>query len=97
MFLEAIRLDPERRSERELQLIGDLVSRLWNAGSYHCRQAFLAKEGVPTGFKLEALMKETPEHRQVPSDIAQEVLKKLSEAWRSYFALRKKCQASPAA
>ncbi len=50
MFSEAIRLDPVRRSERELRLIGDRVSRLGNAGNYRCRQAFLAKEGVPTGF-----------------------------------------------
>jgi transposase len=96
MFSETIRLDPVRRPERELRIIGDLVSRLWNAGNYRCRQAFLAKEGVPTGFTLEAVMKETPEYRQLPSDIAQEVLKKLSEAWRSYFALRTKWQANPA-
>ena len=56
--------------------------------NYRCRQAFLAKDGVPTGFNREALMKETPEDRQLPSGMAQEVLKKRSEAWRSSFALR---------
>jgi transposase len=73
----------------KVRLNGDRVSRLWNAANYVCRQAFLAKEGVPVGSKLER-RKQVPEYRQLPSDIAQEVLKKLSEAWSSYWKLRVK-------
>ena len=87
---EKVRLDPTRRTKPELRLLGDRVSRLWNAANYKCRQAFLAKTGVPVGATLEALMKDEPDYRQLPSDIAQEVLKKLSEAWKSYFELRQK-------
>lgn len=87
---ETVRLDPSSKGEATLRLLGDRVSRLWNAANYACRQAFLAKAGVPTGSKLEKLMAGTPEYRQLPSDIAQETLKKLSEAWKSYFALRTK-------
>ena len=83
-----VRIDPTKHSGAELRVFGDRVSRLWNAGNYRCRQGFIAKEGVPTGSRLEDLMKDTPEYRQLPSDVAQETLKKLSEAWTSYFELR---------
>jgi transposase len=85
---ETVRLDPTCRSEAELRLLGDRVSRLWNSANYLCRQAFLAKQGVPLGAALERRINLTPEYRQLPSDIAQEVAKKLSEAWKSYFELR---------
>jgi len=91
-----IRLDPPKRHVEDLKILGDRVSRLWNAANYLCRQNFFAKAGVPIGFKLEAAMKDTPDYRQLPSDIAQETLKKLSEAWKSYFKLRSKWSADPA-
>jgi putative transposase len=90
-----IRVDPTINSKPELQVVGDRVSRLWNSGNYLCRQHFLNKKGVPVGVNLENLMKATPEYRQLPSDVAQETLKKLSEAWRSYFALRAKWNKDP--
>ncbi len=92
---EVVRIDPSRKGEALLRLVGDRVSRLYNAANYRCRQAFLGNEGVPAGARLEKLMKATPEYRQLPSDIAQEVLKKLSEAWKSYFALRAKWKKDP--
>lgn len=97
MFSDVVRLDPTRRTEPELRLLGDRVSRLWNSANYHCRQEFLAKRGVPTGVRLETAVKDSDEYRQLPSDIAQEILKKLSEAWTSYFELRAKWAADPRA
>jgi transposase len=93
---ESIRLDPAKPGLNELRLVGDRVSRLWNAANYRCRQDFLAKQGVPLGSKLEKLMTGEPEYRQLPSDIAQEILKKLSEAWKAFFALRKRWAKDPA-
>jgi len=90
-----VRIDPTRRSGTELRVVGDRVSRLWNAANYLCRQRFIAKEGVPTGSSLQELMKGTPEYRQLPSDVAQETLNKLSEAWKSYFKLRAKWSEAP--
>ncbi len=90
-----VRIDPTRRSGTELRVVGDRVSRLWNAANYLCRQGFIAKEGVPTGSSLQELMKGTPEYRQLPSDVAQETLNKLSEAWKSYFKLRAKWSEAP--
>ena len=77
---ETVRLDTRGRSEAELRLMGDRVSRLWNSANYLCRQSFLAREGVPVGAELERRTKASPEYPQLPSDVAQEVLKKLSEA-----------------
>jgi transposase len=90
-----VRLDPNVSMNAELKLIGDRVSCLWNAANYICRQHFLAKQGVPTGANLEKEMKDSDDYRRLPSDIAQETLKKLSEAWKSYFQLRKRWSANP--
>ena len=94
--INTIRLDPGKRQTDELKILGDRVSRLWNAANYICRQRFLAYQRVPLGFNLETQMKAQPEYRQLPSDIAQETLKKLSEAWKSYFQLRSLWRADPA-
>jgi transposase len=95
MRSDTIRVDPAKAGAGELRLVGDRVSCLWNAANFRCRKAFLANEGVPLGSALERLMKDTPEYRRLPSDIAQETLKKLSEAWKSYFKLREKWVATP--
>jgi putative transposase len=72
-----IRLDPAKAGQAELRLVGDRVSCLWNSANFLCRKAFMAKEGVPLGTALERLMKDAPEYRRLPSDVAQETLKKL--------------------
>jgi putative transposase len=79
-----MRIDPTKKQVQDLRLLGDRVSRLYNAANYECRQSFLKNEGVPTGPELERRMGKTHEYKSLPSDIAQEVLKKLSEAWKSY-------------
>ena len=71
LVCETVRLDPGKRQVVEYRLLGDRVSRLWNAANYVCRQCFLAKEGVPVGSALEKRMKDSPDYRQLPSDIAQ--------------------------
>lgn len=85
-----VRLLPGRDAERTLRLLGDRVSALWNAANYACRQAFLSGGKVPGYAALCADLKTHETYRALPSDIAQEVLKKLSEAWKSYFALRER-------
>jgi putative transposase len=83
-----LRLLPDKAQESELRLLGDRVSALWNAANHCSRQACLAGERVPTYISLCAEFASHPAYKALPSDIAQETLKKLSEAWRSYFALR---------
>lgn len=83
-----LRIKPDRADGRVLDEVGDRVSALWNSGNWICRQAFLAKSGVPGYTQLCADLNSSVDYRRLPSDIAQEVLKKLCEAWRSFFALR---------
>ncbi|MDB5788588.1 MAG: transposase, OrfB family, partial [Caballeronia mineralivorans] len=71
-------------------MLGERVSRLYNAGNYLCRQAFIAGKPIPS---YATLCKRLPveyeaDYRALPSDIAQEVIKKLAEAWKSFRALR---------
>ena len=82
------RLLPNREDERTLRLLGDRVSALWNTANYVCRQAFLAKHPVPGYTALCATLRPHETYAALPSDVAQEVVKKLAEAWRGYGQLR---------
>jgi len=74
---------------RILETLGDRCAALWNAANFRCRQAFLKGEPVPSYATLCAEFQNHPAYRALPSDIAQEVLKKLRKAWNSFFALRR--------
>src|SRR5262245_5353747 len=82
------RLDPTPDDASALTILGDRVSALWNAANYTCRQSFLAGTGVPSYPALYRAFRSQPSYRALPSDIAQETLKKLREAWVSFFGLR---------
>jgi hypothetical protein len=84
-----VRLRRDKSKEFVLSEIAERVDRLWNAANYVCRQRYIKGEGVP-GYS--ALCKLIPkaypvDYARLPSEVAQEVLKKLSEAWASFFAL----------
>jgi putative transposase len=87
-----LKLLHSQKNHEILQTIGIRVSKLWNAANYICRQNYINKKPVPGYSKLCSIIpKLYPEdYKALPSDIAQEVLKKLSEAWQSYFALLKR-------
>ena len=84
-----VRLLPDKRTVEILRAVGDRASALWNAANYVCRQAFIKHEKVPSYSALCALMKGSPDYRALPTHIGQEVLKKLSKSWISFFALRR--------
>lgn len=69
-----------------LKTLGDRCAVLWNAANFRCRQAFLKGEPVPSYATLCAEFQDHPAYKALPSDIAQEVLKKLRKAWNSFFA-----------
>jgi len=71
-----------------MHLLGDRVSALWNAANYACRQGFFVGEKIPSYHSLCCAFQDHDAYRALPSDVAQEVLKVLREAWSSYFALR---------
>ena len=90
-----LRLVPSREEEALLRVLGERVSRLWNAANYLCRRAFLAGKPVPGYATLCArlVVEYETDYYALPSDIAQETLKKLAEAWKGFRALRKEWKA----
>lgn len=89
MKTNRVRLDPSEPQLQQLQVLGDRVSALWNAANYSCRQLFIAGDKMPSYNSLDGVFRSHNAFRALPSDIAQETLKKLAEAWKSFFALRK--------
>lgn len=84
-----LRLLPNREQNAVLQELADRTAALWNAANYRCRQA-LAQGGPVPGYEtLCAEFVSHPAYRALPSDMAQETLKKVAAAWRSFFALRR--------
>jgi hypothetical protein len=92
MRTNRLRLTPDKEQQDTLRTLGDRVSALWNVANYRCRQSFFAGRRVPGYSALCAELKTHEAYRELPSDVAQEVLKKMSEAWKSYFELRGKWQ-----
>jgi transposase len=89
MKTNIVRLRRHKGNHVTLSEIAERVDRLWNAANYVCRQRFIKGERVP-GYS--ALCKLIPtmyplDYGRLPSDVAQEVLKKLTEAWASFYKL----------
>lgn len=86
-----LRLKPSCEEEVVLRALGERVSRLWNAANYLCRQAFLGGKPIPSYATLCARLpvEYEADYRSLPSDIAQETLKKLAETWKSFRAVRR--------
>lgn len=81
-----VRALPDKNQKQVLETLGNRCAALWNAVQYRCRQAFLKSEPVPSYEPLCSEFKEHPAYRALPTDIAQEVIKKASKAWNSFFA-----------
>jgi transposase len=84
-----IKLCPDSSQRQTLKLLGNRVSALWNAANFHCREVFIKGGKIPSYSRLCSIFKNSPDYKALPSDIAQEVLKKLSKAWTGYFRLMK--------
>ncbi len=85
----SVRLFPTREQKeilRELQL---RCAKLWNKANYILRQHFFKTGQIIPYEKLFHLVKNSEEYKSLPSDIAQALLKKLSESWNSFSKLKK--------
>jgi putative transposase len=80
------RLLPDAAQQRLLRALGDRCAALWNVAQYQCRHACFAGERVPSYSDLCATLIGHAAYRALPSDIAQEVLKKVAESWKSSHA-----------
>ncbi|MCG0278196.1 MAG: transposase [Thermanaeromonas sp.] len=81
-----IRVLPDKRQKRVLEIIGDRCAALWNVVQFRCRQAFLKGEPVPSYEALCSEFKEHPAYKALPAHIGQEVIKKARRAWDAFFA-----------
>jgi hypothetical protein len=82
-----VRLLPAREQLFILFALRQRCAALRNRANYLCRQGFFAREPVPSYTRLCKLLIGEPAYRALPSDMAQEVLKKLAGDWASFFAL----------
>ncbi len=78
--------DEQRKILRELHL---RCARLWNRANYIIRQNFFRTGEILSYKQICNLMQSEPEYKALPTDIGQEVLKKLIEAWNSFKELKR--------
>ena len=85
-----VRLYPTGEEKQKLRQLQLKCSYLYNRVNYILRQQYFSfgKVEISDGI-LYRLAKDLPEYKALPSDIAQEVLKKLSEDWKSFLKLKK--------
>lgn len=84
-----VRLYPKRDEKQKLKELQIRCSHLYNRVNYILRQKFFSSEKIQVSDGiLYKIAKNLPEYKNLPSDIAQEILKKLSEDWKSFLKLK---------
>lgn len=73
----------------ELKEVGNLCTKIWNKANYYSREQWEKTGKIPSYYELQRVFKDDFWCRRVHSHTAQAVLHKLSEAYRSWFKLRK--------
>ncbi|MBN1785682.1 MAG: hypothetical protein JW825_01660 [Candidatus Methanofastidiosa archaeon] len=63
-----------------------LAKNVYNKANYIVRQEFFSSGRCIGHYELYSLMKDDGEYRELPSLVANEVLRTLSAAWRSFLA-----------
>ena len=84
-----IRLYPTREQKQALRELQLRCSKLWNRANYLIRQEFFKSGKIFSYETVYNLVRNSPEYKALPTDIAQAVLKKLSESWKSFKELKK--------
>ena len=70
---------------RELQI---RCAKLWNRANYLIRQKYFKSRKILSYNQIYNLVKNSPDYKALPTDIAQAVLEKLSESWKSFKELK---------
>jgi len=73
----------------ELKEAGNLCTKIWNKANYYCREQWKNTGKIPSYYELQRMFKDDFWCRKVHSHTAQAVLHKVSEAYGSWFTLRK--------
>jgi len=71
----------------ELDTVCFASKHLYNAALYQMRQAYIFQQQHRIAYEdLDKLMQPTAEYRALPAKVAQQVLRQVCLAWKSYFA-----------
>lgn len=82
-------LKPTPEQEKELFRLAEQSSLLWNEANYQRRQAYLKKQKMPNYSTQCKHFKHSASFKAIGTGKGQATLKKLHEAWRSFWALRR--------
>jgi len=83
-----VRLYPTKEQRDVLKELQIRCSKLYNYANYLTRQNYFKTGTIYNYDTLCKLLKNTEDYKALPSDIAQEILKKLSEDWKSFKKLK---------
>ncbi len=84
-----VRLYPTGWQKQALKELQIRCAKLWNRANYLVRQEFFKSGNILSYETVYNLVKNSPEYKALPTDIAQAVLKKLAESWKSFKELKK--------
>ena len=83
-------LNPNHAQRIILDSLTYAASKLWNIGNYE-RKSWTKESGrpYPDWYDQKKRLKENFWYKNLPSQTAQEVLKQLDGAWKSFYKLKK--------
>ena len=83
-----VRLYPTGEQKEILRELQIRCAKLWNRANYIIRQEYFKSGKILSYNQVYNLVKNSPDYKALPTDIAQAVLKKLSESWKSFEELK---------
>jgi len=84
-----VRLYPTGEQKQALKELQIRCAKLWNRANYIIRQEYFDSGKILSYETICKLIQHEKDYKALPTDIAQEVLKKLSESWKSFKELKK--------
>ena len=83
-----VRLYPTGEQKEILRELQIRCAKLWNRANYIIQQEYFNSGKIFSYNQVYNLVKNSPDYKALPTDIAQAVLKKLSESWKSFEGLK---------
>lgn len=83
------------KESEELRRLSHLCKNLFNIGNYYVKNYYDIMETYLNWFDTKWMLKTSEPFKQLPSQVAQNVLKNLHLAWKSYFGSLKKFKKNP--
>ena len=79
-------IKPSKQESRELDNLCFLSKNLYNCAVYQCRQAFFARQPVPSFNQLYHSLKTGDDYKALPAKVSQLVIKQVAKSFKSYLA-----------